>query len=295
MKSKDNLIRFDWAIKRLLRQKANFVVLEGFLTSLLGKAVHIVKILESEGNQQTADDKFNRVDILAELSGGELVIIEVQNNRELDYFHRMLYGSSKSVTEYLSVGEAYGHIRKIYSINVVYFDLGQGKDYVYRGTTKFMGIHCSDELLLSASQEQQFKVKVVGDIFPEYYVLRVEDFNSVAVTALDEWVSFLKTGIISDSARAPGLQEARERLRIDAMSAVDRREYYKHLENLRYERSVISASLIEGRLESQVERDELKSIIEEKDTALQEKDTALQEKEAEIAKLKQQLAQLRND
>ena len=29
---KDRYIRFDWAIKRLLRQKANFGVLEGFLT-----------------------------------------------------------------------------------------------------------------------------------------------------------------------------------------------------------------------------------------------------------------------
>ena len=37
-----NVIRFDWAIKRLLRDKANPVVLEGFLTSLLGKQVKIV-------------------------------------------------------------------------------------------------------------------------------------------------------------------------------------------------------------------------------------------------------------
>lgn len=29
---KDRYIRFDWAIKRLLRQKVNFGVLEGFLT-----------------------------------------------------------------------------------------------------------------------------------------------------------------------------------------------------------------------------------------------------------------------
>jgi hypothetical protein len=29
------LIRFDWAVKKLLRNKANFVVLEGFLSELL--------------------------------------------------------------------------------------------------------------------------------------------------------------------------------------------------------------------------------------------------------------------
>jgi len=47
------LIRFDWAVKKLLRNKANFVVLEGFLSELLFDDVKIQKILESEGNQET--------------------------------------------------------------------------------------------------------------------------------------------------------------------------------------------------------------------------------------------------
>lgn len=47
---KDKYIRFDWAIKRLLRQKANFGVLEGFLTVFLGEKVTIDEILESESN-----------------------------------------------------------------------------------------------------------------------------------------------------------------------------------------------------------------------------------------------------
>ena len=126
MKNKSSLVRFDWAIKRLLRQKSNFVVLEGLLSTLLGENVIIVRILESEGNKEDSEDKFNRVDVLAENSKGELVIIEVQNNRELDYFHRMLYGTSKAVTEYIHEGEKYGTIKKIYSVNIIYFDLGQG-------------------------------------------------------------------------------------------------------------------------------------------------------------------------
>lgn len=48
---KDRYIHFDWAIKRLLRQKANFAVLEGFLTVLLDEKITIMEILESEGNQ----------------------------------------------------------------------------------------------------------------------------------------------------------------------------------------------------------------------------------------------------
>lgn len=67
MEQKDKYIRFDWAAKRLLRNKVNFGVLEGFLTVLLGEDIHIIEILESESNQQTPEDKFNRVDIKREI------------------------------------------------------------------------------------------------------------------------------------------------------------------------------------------------------------------------------------
>ncbi|HIT15150.1 MAG TPA: hypothetical protein IAA88_10040, partial [Candidatus Avimuribaculum pullicola] len=58
----ENLIRFDWAMKRLLRDKSNFVVLEGFLSVLLGEKITIDRFLESESNQEDANDKFNRAD-----------------------------------------------------------------------------------------------------------------------------------------------------------------------------------------------------------------------------------------
>ena len=86
----DRYIRFDWAIKRLLRQKANFGVLEGFLTVFLGEKVTILEILESESNQQSIDDKFNRVDIKARNSKDEIIIIEIQNTRELYYLERIM-------------------------------------------------------------------------------------------------------------------------------------------------------------------------------------------------------------
>lgn len=106
----DEVIRFDWAMKRLLRQKANFAVLESFLSELLGEKVVIKRMLESEGNKETPDDKFNRVDVLAENSKGELIIIEIQNNAEIYYFQRMLYGTSKAITEYIYEGDEYSQV-----------------------------------------------------------------------------------------------------------------------------------------------------------------------------------------
>ena len=253
MKNKSSLVRFDWAIKRLLRQKSNFVVLEGLLSTLLGENVIIVRILESEGNKEDSEDKFNRVDVLAENSKGELVIIEVQNNRELDYFHRMLYGTSKAVTEYIHEGEKYGTIKKIYSVNIIYFDLGQGKDYVYHGKTQFKGIHFDDILKLSTRQREQFVKQEAGDIFPEYYVLRVNEFDELAKTPLDEWIYFLKTGEIDEHATAKGLPEAREKLRIEKPSPSEKGQYYAHMEALRYQRSVIETGWIEGHADGRAE------------------------------------------
>ena len=250
---KENFIRFDWAAKRLLRQKSNFVVLEGLLSTLLNENIKIVKMLESEGNKESPDDKFNRVDMLAENSRGALIIIEIQNYRELDYFQRMLYGVSKAVTEYIHETELYNNIRKIYSVNIVYFDLGQGKDYVYHGRTEFRGIHNQDILRLSVSQQKQFTCEDAGDLYPEYFILRVDEFNQKAVTPLDEWISFLKTSEIPEDAKAPGLPEARERLRRDAMSKEERAVYEAHIEAVRYQKSVIQTGLIEGRMEGQAE------------------------------------------
>jgi hypothetical protein len=167
------LIRFDWAIKRLLRNKANFVVLEGFLSELLFDDIKIEKILESEGNQESEEDKYNRVDILTQNSKNELVIIEIQNTYEIDYFQRMAYGASKAISENLNIGQSYSEVKKVISINIVYFDLGQGKDYIYKGTTNFEGLHEKDILELSHKQKETFAKKRVSDIFPEYYLIKV--------------------------------------------------------------------------------------------------------------------------
>ena len=243
----DKVIRFDWAMKRLLRQKSNFVVVEGFLSVLLDEDIRIHRFLESESNQTDREDKFNRVDMLAEDSSGRLIIIEMQNEQEYDYFHRMLYGTSKSVTEYISIGEGYGSVKKVYSINIVYFELGQGSDYVYHGRTEFRGLHNPDDILqLTERQRKMFSGVEAGDIFPEYYVLRVNDFNKVAVTPLDEWIAFLKTGFIPWDAKARGLEEARERLRIDSLPPDQRIAYENEMLYRMRRRGEMESSRIDG-------------------------------------------------
>lgn len=226
------LIRFDWAIKRLLRNKANFVVLEGFLSELLFDNIKIEQILESEGNQETDDDKFNRVDILTQNSKNELIIVEIQNNYEIDYFHRMAYGVSKSISENHILGQKYSEVKKIISINIVYFNLGQGRDYIYKGKTEFKGIHQNDLLGLSLKQKQTFVKEQVSDIFPEYYLLKVNQFNDIAKDTLDEWIYFLKNSEVKDNFKAKGLKEAGEVLDIMRLPKAEQYGYNRYMDSL---------------------------------------------------------------
>ena len=249
----ESYIRFDWAMKRLLRNKANYAVLEGLLTTLLEEKVTIQKLLESESNQEDEFDKYNRVDMLAENSKGELVLIEIQNNNEYAYFQRMLFGASKLVTEYINRGQGYDKIRKVYSINIVYFSLGHGKDFVYHGKTEFVGIHEGDVLELSPFQKQTFKVDKVSQLYPEYYILKVNDFNRVAKTPLEEWIYYLNTGNVPENATAPGLNAVKERLKLDRMSREELNAYYKHLDNIVILRDNIETERAEGRAEGRAE------------------------------------------
>ena len=99
-------------IKRLLRDKRNYVVLEGFLSVLIGRQIRITQVLESEGNQEAEDQKFNRVDLLVEDDKKEKILVEVQNDHELDFFQRMAFGASKIITDYMKKGEAYAALPK---------------------------------------------------------------------------------------------------------------------------------------------------------------------------------------
>ena len=142
--AEEKYIHFDWAVKRMLRDKANFGVLEGLLTVLLEEKITITEILESESNQDSYDDKFNRVDIKARNSKDEILIVEVQLSREVYFLERILYGVSKAICEHISLGSDYDKVKKVYSVNIIYFDLGTGKDYLYHGKTEFKGVFTDD-------------------------------------------------------------------------------------------------------------------------------------------------------
>ena len=248
-----SMISFDWAMKRLLRSKANFDILEGFLSVLLCREIKIKNISESEGNKENKEDKYNRVDILVEADNKELVIIELQFYSQSDYFQRMLYGTSKAIVEHLHEGDDYAQIRKVYSINIVYFDLGKGDDYVYHGISNFTGLHTHNELQLDDKQKELYNKTFIGDLYPEYYILKVKNFDDIANEPLDQWIYYLKNNKILDNFTAQGLDKAREVLAFDKMSEEEKREYSYKIKLRRIKDSEIFTALHKGKAEGKIE------------------------------------------
>ncbi len=246
------IVHFDWAMKALLRDKANFSILEGFLQSLLEEPVVIEEVLESESNADSPTVRFNRVDLLVKDSLDRRMIIEVQNTRESDYLERMLFGTSKVVTESVNKGEAYTEIPKVISIHILYFNLGTGTDYVYSGTTELKGAHTDEPLLVSEryldeSGHHRYRQR---DVFPEYHVINVERFNKMDqedLEMLDQWIYLFKQSEVRGDFNAPGMDTARQRLAYLKMSEQQRQRYDRHMMNFVREIDIMDTAHEEGR------------------------------------------------
>jgi len=252
--AKRRLITFDWAMKRLLRSKANFEILEGFLSELLKDNIRILEILESEGNKTHREAKFNRVDLKVKNNKNEIIIIEVQYDREFDYLERILFGTSKVITEHIREPQPYSEVVKVISVNIIYFDLGQGEDYIYHGATVFKGLHHNDELKLDERQRSLYKKERIGNLFPEYYLIKVNSFNDIAKDTLDEWVYFLKNGEIKDTFKAKGIKQAKTKLDILALPDKERMAYDRFVDDLHYEASMLESSYGWGGIKGEKQR-----------------------------------------
>lgn len=242
----EKLIRFDWAIKKLLRNKANFDILEGFLSAVFQDDVTVVSVLESEGNQEDETDKFNRVDLLVENANEELILIEVQVQAEYDFFQRLAYGVSKLITEYIEQGQAYKDIKKVICVGVTYFNLGVGKDYLYYGSTQFVGVHTKDTLALTEKQFDLFGTREIPKIFPEYYLIRVEKFPDEVHEAIDEWIYMLKHNEVKPEFTSKHIHDASEKLRVMNLDEAQRKAYDNYMQNISYKQSMLWSSRVDG-------------------------------------------------
>ena len=246
---KNRYIRFDWAAKYMLRNKADFAIFEGLISVLVNEKVTIVELLDTESNMDAKDDKYNRVDIKAKNSKGEIILVEIQQTREHDYLQRMIYGVAKTITEHMNSGEAYKDVKKVFSINILYFNLGEGDDYLYHGQATLRGVHTNDSLQLTDYERKDLGVMSPEQVFPEYYVIRVNVFDKDTINNwLEEWMDYLKNERIRPDTTAPGLQEARKRLDVLMMTDAERKRYEHDIDTLVRDTDVMKTQLLEAEI-----------------------------------------------
>ena len=141
----------------------------------------------------------------------------------------------------------------MYSVSILYFDIGRGNDYLYHGQNTFVGVHTGDFLEVTTKEKNAIIRKLPAEIFPEYFLIRVNEFNKVAVTPLEEWIEYLKTGIIRPDTKAPGLEEARRKLIYYNMDKKERLAYDEHINAVMIQNDVLSTAALEGRQEGLAE------------------------------------------
>ena len=241
------IITFDWAIKTVLRDKANFDVLEGFLMALFRRPITILDMLESESNRADESAKYNRVDLLARTEDGERILVEVQYLSETAYLKRLAYGTAKTIVEHLKLGEAYTNVKKVYSVSLLYFDVSRdGDDYIYHGKTEFAGFHTHNPATLKKS--------LVGDeirvgetnVFPEYYLIPLKSFPNVVQDDLDQWVYAFKNNEVLDEFTAPGIDALKEKLDYLKINEKEKREYDTFIDYARSAWGMIDNARREG-------------------------------------------------
>jgi len=246
------IISFDYAIKNILRDKANFDVLSGFLTELLEKPVEVLEILESESNIESPLGKINRLDLKAKITGGELAVFEIQFLDQIDFLGKILFNACKAVVEQVVRGEQY-NIKKVYSVNIAYCDSiakDVQKEYVFRANlSKFKGVHFDEHIPFSQNLNP---LEPATDLHPEYFMILPNKFDEQMRGKFDEWVYTLKKSAVRSDFTAAGIQAAAEKLDVLKMTETERAIYNKTKENLGNEKSILLTAELKGELKGKI-------------------------------------------
>jgi len=275
------IISFDYAIKDILRDKANFDILSGFLTELLEKPVTVLEVLESETNPATPatigkkagktgklrtvrnTGKVSRMDLKAKIDDDELAVFEIQYFDKVDFMGKILFNACKTVVEQINIGAKFD-VKKVYSINISYYGLDAEDEYVFTATLKeFKGIHYDE--VIPFSQKIDPTSGAPKDIHPEYFLIlpnnfedeeererksqnRIRDFvpKKPTKSKFDEWVYVLKNSVVKSEFTAAGIQAAGDKLNMLNMTPQQKEEYEAELIAMAARKSELQTAELKG-------------------------------------------------
>ena len=249
MDKSNEYIRFDWAIKHLLREKSNFEILEGLISVLLGQDVKIEEILENESDSINETCTFTSFYLQVKIGADQYALFRIQVIRQLFFLKRLTERTCTIVQDVPSVYQLDNITthQKVYSISILYCEFGEGDDYVYRGTTEFKGIHTGTDLVVRTKEDGVIVSHFPSQVFPEYFLVRVNAYDKIPETPLEEWMDYLKTGMVKEDTTTPGLQRVKEKLKVLSMSKEERQAYDRHIDNIMVQNDVLDTAREEGR------------------------------------------------
>jgi hypothetical protein len=247
----------------------------GFLLALLGENITIIELLESESNIENKELKYNRVDLVAKDSKGDHIIIEVQYSTDKNYFKRLLYGTSKDITDNIKSGEDYGNVVKVYSISLIYFNIPslsvnkKYNDYVYHGKIKFTGLHHPKAANIDSNSFAGYDINSGSDIniFPEYFIISMNIFDNQVKDSLDEWIYSFKNHEVKDEFKARGIKEMSDKLDYVSMDREKQILYDKYLVDLASDRGALEFAKEQG-IEQGIEKERTRSEQEKKNIVI---------------------------
>ena len=291
-KDYSKLIAFDFAIKFLLRHKANYDILEAFLSALLKERgyspVKILAVLDTESNKEQYSQKKSLADLIVEDDQKHKYIIEIERQQVKYFVHKACFNTSRLVVDQVSSGEDFIRIKKIFHISLLYFDIGESP--IYHGKTVFYGDDENDKLSVHITDDYHNTFDAV-DVLPEYILISIPMFNNAVKSDLDEWLYVMKNSKVEPTFKGPCMNKVAQRLSILRMTEEERDEYYKYIKDVATYKDAVDTAESKGREKGKAEGkaeekiEIAKNMLQKKvDITLISEVTGLSE--AEIKKLK---------
>jgi predicted transposase/invertase (TIGR01784 family) len=253
-----DLVSFDYAIKYLLKDKGDYDIVEGFISTLISscgyKPIKIKALLESASNKESKELKSSIADLVVEDDAGNKYIVEIDRSYTSLFLHKACFNSSRLIVDSISSNDDYSTIKKIIHINLLYFPFGNIKAPLHYGKTIFHEIDRVHPKSLHIA-DLGMKFFDAHNIFPEYFVISVPLFNDVIKDELDEWLYMMKHSEVKKDFKSPYMKKVADRLNILKMSPADRKEYTSYRNESLKERDYIVSAEEKGKAEGKAERD----------------------------------------
>jgi len=253
-----DLVSFDYAIKYLLKDKGDYDIVEGFISTLISscgyKPIKIKALLESASNKESKELKSSIADLVVEDDTGNKYIVEIDRSYTSLFLHKACFNSSRLIVDSISSNDDYSTIKKIIHINLLYFPFGNIKAPLHYGKTIFHEIDRVHPQSLHIA-DLGMKFFDTHNIFPEYFVISVPLFNDVIKDELDEWLYMMKHSEVKKDFKSPYMKKVADRLNILKMSPADRKEYTSYRNESLKERDYIVSAEEKGKAEGKTERD----------------------------------------